>query len=395
MRPTSAAIRSPSRGFRSRLAQLAAACGAALAALGACKSRDFNATKGPADPAVSGVNQSGSAAGKPLLNWLYVNDATFRGYAATNLESQLAALLSSGKPEEAPLREMAHATIRALRRGGDKICADSAKVTVFRGHGYGLLPTTKDGKKLVLAHALTSGLGRFSGEDWEAQALKLYPTHNLDVSENFKAYAAPAPKCGNGEIEPGAVGQYDYRELAGRHTLWCPNSPFLSVSLETEVARAFNAPIIEARVCPGRALPTSLQPFGNEAEWLVFGFLLPEEIVKIHSPGTSALFRKGIKDPAAKEKAANETASVVLPSPKEPDLVKCSTNAIGLQSSPQTAKYVQDKLNGLTDMLTASLARERTGASAGLEGWKAKFGKECNCDTFVKDNAFNRDDWCM
>lgn len=174
------------------------------------------------------------------------------------------------------------------------------------------------------------------------------------------------------------------------------NSSFISFSLNPEVERSFKAPIIEAKVCPGRALPTSLQAFGNEEEWLVLGFLLPEEIVKIHSPETQIEYRKGLKDDAAKQKADDQTASLDFTQTTEPLLRACSTNRIGLQSAPQYKQYVQDKQNEWTKSWVSILEAKHSGevSGASLKGWKDKATENCSCEAYAKEKGEAKEDVC-
>jgi hypothetical protein len=98
-------------------------------------------------------------------------------------------------------------------------------------------------------------------------------------------------------------------------------------------------------MCPGRILPTSFQAFGNESEWLVLGFILPEEIVKVYGEEGRARFRQGLTDEKKMLQAEELTNLLDLPAIKEPELAKCSTNSIGLQSSPDIKMYVQLQTN--------------------------------------------------
>ena len=141
----------------------------ALPALASCAGIDAGDEGGVSEESATAV----AAPGQPFSNWLQTDAPTFRGFAATHMERQLDPLLKSNQTADSALREMALITIRALREGGDKVCDDSAKIRVFRGHGFGLLPMAKTGKPLVLANYLTSDLGRFKGTDWEGVRFEL------------------------------------------------------------------------------------------------------------------------------------------------------------------------------------------------------------------------------
>lgn len=78
----------------------------------------------------------------------------------------------------------------------------------------------------------------------------------------------------------------------------------------------------------------------------------------------------------------------------ENELNRCSGNTIGFQNEAAIGQYVEKKLNVLTSLLASNLEKQRTGTKIGWATWKADFAKTCNCDTFVKDNAKTRADYC-
>ncbi len=130
--------------------------------------------------------------------------------------------------------------------------------------------------------------GESSEEDiassWTGRKISLRSKHDAFASSS--AYDAVNKKDFGVSIDAAS-----FTEVAGRHSHGSWGSPLISTSLDAQAAVAFRAPFLRIRVCPGRALPTTLTKFSSEKELLVFGLLLPEEIEFVHFPEASPLTR--------------------------------------------------------------------------------------------------------
>ena len=211
---------------------------------------------------------SSSISPVPLLPLLSSNEAAGREQIARAIEIEFAPLfgrndLGQGQKN---MRVMLESTIQALRLGSNNVCNEDEKITVFHGRKDSKFVTTGGKEFLVSGYvAAAANKGSFQSA--------------LDFFASYMNWAGTfiSPKYQLGiNIDPN-----NYDELASRHTLSGANSPFLSTSISAKSAGQWGDKVFQLRMCPGRVLSTSNQKFLNEKEFLIFGFVLPEEVVQV------------------------------------------------------------------------------------------------------------------
>jgi hypothetical protein len=198
------------------------------------------------------------------MGLLKANDTQSRENLAKALEVQLNDLIVTEAKEAQLMREIALYSIKALRVGGDKLCSEEDKITLYRGHSQAHLTKTSTGTNLIPARGILKS---------PSNIMNTLRTYAQETQESDRAPAFQ-------EVNP-----FSYFDLSQRHTvaISLDKSPFISLSHSAATASSFGDTLITVKICPGRAPSTGSQAW-QEQEMLAFLFLLPEEISKVTNP---------------------------------------------------------------------------------------------------------------
>lgn len=278
-----------------------------LAAGSSCASRTFHGEGTAPAPGGSDARPKifGSLfGGVAPFGLLADNDTASREKLAVDLEKNYADILGSTQASHAAMAALVRSLVASLRSQGALPCDANETLTLYRGHGIGALPAARGGKPwapsdalydeppslpaLEMAGSKPVARGRSYEEDidasWKGRKISLRAKHDAFAASD--AWDAVNKAAFGVRIDPAS-----FSDVAGRHSHGAWGSPLLSTTLDPNAAVAFRAPFLRIRVCPGRALPTTLTKFSNEKELLLFGLLLPEEIEVVHFPEASGLTR--------------------------------------------------------------------------------------------------------
>jgi len=279
-----------------------------------------------------------------IIKLIKTNSRHSREEAARAIETQVKGLFESQDPQAALMRELTYYAIKALRVGGDKLCSDADKITVFRGNNAKTILRTASDKPFFAGNYFLGG-GKHLG-------------HAL------RQYAQKKEAAGDSGSEE-AVSPYNYDSLSSRHTRAVEPllSPFISTTHTSSMASSFGDTTFTMNLCPGRVPSTSEQAWA-EQEMLPHLFVLPEEIVA-------------------------ETPSTSLKAKVAP-LGWCYAPDIGKGSRSHTKSVDAQTFNDWNKIIVKALAAERTaGSKTDWAGIHKTFTAQCDCASLVrKKNTF-------
>lgn len=304
-----------------------------------CQKKSASVTKEASKLKRLEMTQDEKAQAKDFVALIKTNSPQSREEAARALETQGKALLESQDPQAALMREFTYYTIKALRTGGDKLCSDADKITIFRGNDLKSVWRTEAGRPFFAANYFLGG-GRHFGH-----ALRQY---------------AQKKEAASGMGPEDAFSPFDYDKLSMRHTLAVDLflSPFISATHGSSMASSFGDTTFTLKMCPGRVPSTSQQGWA-EQEMLAYLFVLPEEIVA--------------EVPKASVK------SEVAP------LGWCYAPEVGIGSRAHPKQVDAQTFNGWNKTISDALLAERTsGSKIDWAGIHKTFVAQCDCANLVR-----------
>jgi hypothetical protein len=287
-----------------------------------CVQRDFNANKSLSENATN-ATVAVFAKSDSLLDRLQINSPESRKAIAEVIEKEFADVAASSEEPAMAMKLAVLFTAKALRAGGDSLCADEEKLSLFRGVNMPLV--TKKGELLLPADGI------------------------VGTATSLRVVSVAASQ--------GQAGSFALQAKAALDD--AVHSPFAWGTLSPMLASVGAEKVIKMRVCPQRAFALT-EDAALGARYAIFGAVLPEEI----------------------EGVLNATdADGIIPS----TIFTCFQSKAATHSSPFFRTALREVLSAHQARSIAFLASQLAGSQTGsFIDFELEMLKSCSCISLVK-----------